>query len=550
MISIDLGLAKIKSYTDEVFSSEIKIMYVYRYLSLLLISLIYLINGPISAVYYEFAVVAIFFILAKYITDLYVKYIDNKKSLMILVLLETISVDALLLSSGGLSSPFIWYATNVTFVAASYLSVRFSWINLVLFLCTALFINYFLYNSENIGIFVMLARYSNIIIVFILLNLVVQLLSNITKKLHLSNVEKEESIGYLMDLYQLIEALNNHSSKDELFDVLLTYTPKLTKGDSCIIWLKEKDVVKKCKNISNEEAMSFLDAMKKDLDLNNLYEIKLISINDKNILMIPILSSFEFYGIIAVNFNSNLKKNELEQDSKLLKFISNLCAVTLERFNLESIEGNLLILQEQNRIADEIHDSVSQRIFSVVYGIHGVLGRIDSISKDELNEYLNELKKSASIAMNELKNSIYRLSSKKNGDRYFLDIIQMFLNSISKLYDIKTELNIDGDEKFLPFQYKNGLIRIIKEACGNSIRHGKCSNITIEISFQDDAVNLSIKDDGVGFIHENIKNNAGLGLINMRSLVSSYNGIYNIKSDIGAGTMISIILPSIQLTQR
>ncbi|MHB1484142.1 MAG: sensor histidine kinase [Saccharofermentanales bacterium] len=548
MISINSRVNKIKNFADEIFASEIKVMYVYRYLSLLLISLIYLINGSRNAVYYEFAVIAIFFILAKYITDLYVRYMENRKIMILLVLFETFSVEALLLSSGGLSSPFIWYATNVTFVAASYLSVRFSWINLVLFLCTGFFINYWLYNIDDLGIIELLTRFSNIIIVFILLNLVVQLLSNITKKLHKSNIEKEESIRYLMDLYQFIEALNNHSCKDELFDVLMTYTSKLTKSDSCMLWLKENNVVRKCKNISDEEAMIFLAEMKKDLDVNRLYEIKLISVDEKNILMIPILSSFEFYGIIAVNFDNNPKKYELEKDRKLLKFISDLCTVTLERFNLEVIEGNLLILQEQNRIADEMHDSVSQRIFSVVYGIHGVLGRVDTISKDELTEYLSELKKSASIAMNELKNSIYRLSSKKNGDRYFIDIIQLFLNSISKLYEIETIFNIDGDEKLLPFNYKNGLIRIIKEACGNSIRHGKCRNITINLSVHDGAVNLSIKDDGIGFILENVRNNAGLGLINMRSLVSSYNGVYEIKSDIGAGTLISIILPSIQLT--
>lgn len=539
---------KIRGFADEIFASEIKIMYVYRYLSLILISLIYLINGSNKALYYEFAVIAIFFIIAKYITDLYVRFMENRKILMLLVMLETISVGALLVSSGGLSSPFIWYATNVTFVAASYLSARFSWINLVLFLCSGFFINYWIYNVDRLGIIELLARFSNIIIVFILLNLVVQLLSNITKKLHKSNIEKEESIGYLMDLYQFIEALNNHSCKDELFDVLMTYTSKLTKSDTCMLWLKENNTIRKCKNISDEEATAFLSEIKKYLDVSSLYEIKLIPVGEKTILMIPILSSFEFYGVIAVNFDNNPKKYELEQDRKLLKFISDLCAVTLERFNLEVIEGNLLVLQEQNRIADEMHDSVSQRIFSVVYGIHGVLGRIDTISKNELTEYLSEMKRSASIAMNELKNSIYRLSSKKNGDRYFIDIIQIFLNSISKLYEIKTVFNIDGDEKMLPFHYKNGLIRIIKEACGNSIRHGKCGNITIDLSVRDGEVNLSIKDDGVGFIIENVRNNAGLGLINMRSLVNSYNGVYDIKSDIGAGTSISIMLPSIQLT--
>jgi len=44
-------------------------------------------------------------------------------------------------------------------------------------------------------------------------------------------------------------------------------------------------------------------------------------------------------------------------------------------------------MEEQNRIANEIHDSVSQRLFSISYGIHGVLGRWNDISKEELKDY-------------------------------------------------------------------------------------------------------------------------------------------------------------------
>ncbi|MHB1453824.1 MAG: sensor histidine kinase [Saccharofermentanales bacterium] len=546
MKKLESAIGKIRRLSHERYSSEeAKIMYIYRYVSLALISASYLVSGPYNVFSMKMVVIALLVISSGYIIDLYVKNSQNRKMLMSLIIIETIGMDVLLLVTGGLSSPFIWYSTNLTLVAACYLNYYFSWMNLFLFLGTGLLIHFFAYNNTSLSFLDLLVQYSNLILVFLLISIVVQQLSNLSKKLQISNHEKEKSMDSIMSLYQIVEALNNHSCKDELFDVILAYTATLTQNDRCLIWLKENDLVKSGRNLSDDDRRMIV-AKLKALESGKDGVTRIISAGDGKILTIPILSSYEFYGYIAVDLKAETNSNMLEQYTKLVLFIAGLSAVTLERFDMEVIEENLVVLEEQNRIADEIHDSVSQRLFSISYGLHGILGRLDTVPAGELRLFLEELKQSSGLAMNELRNSIFRLSSRKNGEKYMQSTIQMFLDSISRLYGVNTKFNIAGDEKLLNAQYEQGLVRIIREACGNAIRHGRCRNIVISLVMYEHVVDLSIEDDGCGFSLEHVSS-SGLGLINMKSLVSSFNGTFNIRSDLGKGTEIQISIPPIQL---
>ncbi|MHB8963924.1 MAG: sensor histidine kinase [Saccharofermentanales bacterium] len=527
-------------------SEEAKIIYAYRYISLALISAAYLINGPDNVLSIKIAVITLLFVSSGYIIDLYVKNSQNRPILMALIVIETIGLGVLLLVTGGLSSPFIWYSTNLTLVAACYLNYYFSWVNLLLFLGTGLLIHFGFYNKSSQSFVELLVLYSNLILVFILISIVVQQLSNLSKKLQVSSREKEKSMDSIMSLYQIVEALNNHSCKDELFDVISAYTATLTQNDFCLIWLREKDRVKSGRDLSDADREKIV-AKLKGLEAGKNDITRIISVGDRKILAVPIISSYEFYGFITVDLKEESGSNVVEQYTKLILFIAGLCAVTLERFDLEAIEENLLVLEEQNRIADEIHDSVSQRLFSISYGLHGILGRLDTVHPQEFRAYLEELKQSSNMAMNELRNSIYRLSSKKNGEKYLQNTIQKFLDSISRLYGVKTTFQVAGDEKLLTSQYEQGLIRIIREACTNAIRHGQCRNIVIDLVMYDHVVDLSIEDDGCGFSMEHVGSSGGLGLINMKSLVSSFNGTFNIRSNIGKGTEIQISIPPIPM---
>lgn len=551
--SKDINRTNFKIWGKDI-SEEARILYAYRLLSWVLTSAVYLAGEPRSTLLFKLGVTVSLLICSKFITDLYIKFKVNKGIQRTLVLTETAGITILLLPTGGLNSPFIWYALNPTLTAASYLPVYFCWLNLSFYLAAGTVMTYFLFNQENLYIFEILASNTNTILVFALITLAVQLLANLAKRLAIqaneleySNRMRQESMEYIMSLYQLIEAFNNHSSKSRLFEALAIYTAKLTGSNLCLIWLPYSG--EKIEGLyANTELdrkqwlriRTALSSFDSEIESNILREIY---VDDKIFLAAPIISPTRRFGIITVEKSTELKLKD--QIPKLMEFITGLCAVTLERFYLEEIDDSLLVMEEQNRIANEIHDSVSQRLFSISYAIHGMLGRWDKISINEIKTNLREIKESANLAMQELRNAIYRLSTKKKGEKTLKITLNEFLNSISLLNNVAIDFDVKGDDSLISLSLKQGISRIIREACSNSIRHGDCKNIKIEIEINRDLMKIYFADDGKGFSENilNAENSKGLGISNMKNLAESFGGHISIESHIGRGTEISIDIP-------
>lgn len=513
-----------------------KIICFYRYLSWALTSIAYLTIKPYSVLHYKIGTIAALLVISMLINNLYVKSQDSKSYIKKLVLIETIGIEFLLLPTGGLLSPFIWYALNPILVSAIYLSAYFSWINLIFYLLTGSLMTFVLFNAESINIIQIILENFNLILAFVLINFAVRILSILTKELKESNIMKEESIGHIMSLYQMIEALNNHSSKEKLFEVLIKYTEKITGSKLAVFWLKENNSLYSNAVLSEKCKEIILSSFNNQPDKN---EKQIIAIEGYDFICLPIVSTSTYYGIAAVQ----LKAQEICNNIRLLKFVSELCSVILERFEQEGVEEQLLVMEEQNRIADEMHDNVSQRLFSISYGIHGILGRLDKLTREETEEYLSEICKSSDLAMKELRCSIYRLSSRKNGKKYLQNTIGVFLDSISKLQNITIDFTVLGNECVLSIELKKGLIRIIREACGNAVRHGLCSSLLIKLTINSNNVILFIADDGKGFVVDEKVYERGLGLSNIKNIVKSFNGETEIISSTGEGTKLSIIMP-------
>ena len=118
------------------------ILYIYRYMSWLITSVFYLIMNPDEPFLLKTGVVLTLLFAAKTITDLYIKLSNSMAILEVAILTETVGITLLLIPTGGIESPFIWYALNPVLVAASYLPFYFCWVNLTIFLVCETLISY------------------------------------------------------------------------------------------------------------------------------------------------------------------------------------------------------------------------------------------------------------------------------------------------------------------------------------------------------------------------------------------------------------------------
>ncbi len=213
---------------------------------------------------------------------------------------------------------------------------------------------------------------------------------------------------------------------------------------------------------------------------------------------------------------------------------------------VKRIEWHRLLMEERNRISEELHDRVSHHLFGMVYAINSLRSDWNHLTEEQKLAQLLEIQEAATTAARELRAAIFRLSSRKTATTAWIKSIESFLARMARLNGVRIRFSAPAADASLTVQHQNALYRIIAEGVGNAIRHGSCTVVDVRLTLEPDQVKLSIVDDGVGFDPSSQKADradAGFGLRNMRALAVSLAGKFEIVSSKGSGTRIHVWLP-------
>ncbi|MEH7252631.1 ATP-binding protein [Neobacillus niacini] len=544
------------------------LVFVFRYISILFTSIFYLL-GPQSPFYFKVGVVVSICVAAWIITDIQRKYIENKTILKSTVLAEIIGLTLLLIPTGGISSPFIWYALNPVLVAASFLTTLFCWGALSFYLGSTTLITYYLFDIDHIVI--ILQEKSNFYLVCLLTTMLVRLYSGLTKELYSkksllkdqqeelvnvnntlsdTNQKYHQTLEHVMSLYHLMENFNSKKSIKKLVKEITLALMKCTQSDEVFFWLTDLN-----QQNSYIENMTNNHTLEKDL-IENWNNIRMkrrpftSKIKNEPYLM-KVIRNANNVGVIGVKVSSGNDEKNTFLLNRPFDYLAELSEIMLEKIHMDQMMDQMIIIEEQNRIANEIHDSVSQRLFGIVYALHSLQIKGQSMKREELNQEYRFLSQSANTTMKELRSAIYRLSSVKKGEKPFLIHIKKYLDEYARLNDIRIYYQFFGDEAFVSKSIKQALYRIICEACGNAVRHGECHGIELKLSLLGEKSVLVIQDDGKGInlTMDANKREKGIGLLNMRNIVSSFTGTISINGIMGEGTEIHIEIPNISVSE-
>lgn len=550
-------------------TSKVSLLFLYRYTSLALTSTFYLLDRQ-SPLFFKAGVVVLLSVAAWIISDIQRKYLGNYPILKSTVLAETIGLTLLLIPTGGITSPFIWYALNPVLVAAILLTPLFCWGALTFYLASATFIASTLFHVGNITS--ILEGNSYFYLVCFLTTLLASLFSELTKeldskatllksqqdellqvnkKLTNTNQKYQQTLEHIMSLYHLMENLASKKSPKMLADEITISLMKCTQSDAAFFWLTtpnhqgnyltnatnnselETELIKEWKNICGKRA-PFIAMIK-----NELYWMKVIKTsNNVGVLGVKVISSGNTEATYLLN--------------RSFEFLAELSEIMLERIYMDQMMEQMLLIEEQNRIANEIHDSVSQRLFGIVCALHSLQVKSCNMTEEELNQEYQFLSRSANTTIKELRSAIYHLSTAKKGESPFFVRLKKYLDEFAKLNNIKVCYKITGDEVFISDKLKQALYRIICEACGNAVRHGGCNSLELRLSIFAEKSLLTIQDDGIG-IHlrdDKDKREKGIGLLNMQGIIRSFAGTFTIDGKHGQGTEIKIEIPSVKMPKR
>ncbi|MFD0697608.1 sensor histidine kinase [Paenibacillus sp. GCM10027628] len=198
----------------------------------------------------------------------------------------------------------------------------------------------------------------------------------------------------------------------------------------------------------------------------------------------------------------------------------------------------LTLLEERNRMAREMHDTVGHTFTSVIMGMDAVSYLIEA-SPEKAKSKLDVLRNVTRNGLEEVRRSIHQMVP-GGEDMMLSQQLTRLANEFALHTGTKICFKTNGDEYEIPKQTKLSLIRCLQESLTNAKRHGRANTVEIILTYGEDVVDLRIEDDGIGT--EQLK--VGFGINAMQERISALQGTLQVSSAPGQGTIVSCSIPA------
>jgi signal transduction histidine kinase len=221
--------------------------------------------------------------------------------------------------------------------------------------------------------------------------------------------------------------------------------------------------------------------------------------------------------------------------------------LTATRKELAAAERQAGVLEERERLAREIHDTLAQGFTSIVVQLRAAEAAWASGSADA-RRHLEQARRTAAENLAEARQLVWALQPEPLGDASLGEALARLTDRLAEEQGVQAATRITGTPRPLPTATEVALLRITQEALANVRRHARAGRVTVTLSYMDDVAVLDVQDDGVGFEPRAAGQAArpeegGFGLAAIRQRVDRLGGSLVLESAPGAGTTLVVELP-------
>jgi signal transduction histidine kinase len=258
----------------------------------------------------------------------------------------------------------------------------------------------------------------------------------------------------------------------------------------------------------------------------------------RSFLGVPIVSPV---GVIGAFYLTEKESGESfsAEDQELIGLLAAHAAIAITNAQLYERSRELSVVSERNRLALELHDVVSQKLFSLSLTAEAAATLIDRDAA-AAREQITRLQQLAREALEELRLLILGLRPAELERDGLGGTLRKDVAMLSPLYDVEIELDVDDAQLEDP-RCAAEVLRIAQEALHNALRHARADRITISVGHDRDRLVVEITDDGIGFAPDDPElRSQHLGLTSMEERARELNGRLEIRSSPAAGTTIRL----------
>lgn len=374
----------------------------------------------------------------------------------------------------------------------------------------------------------------------------------------LLTIEVGERLRELGSLYKITAVVSNTLDFEETLDLALHTTIELMSCDAgCILLLQETST-----NLMLARGCCLSDETQKQLEVltlrdpllktavnvdrpfisNHLTELSELSFYKDGfrwLIIIPLTTRGRILGLLFL-----LRKDAQHTavpENDLLISIGNQIGIAIENARLYENAHKLAAAEERSRLARDLHDSVTQSLYSLTLLVEAGQRMIKAENLPAIQQNQKRLEIIAHRALQEMRLLVFELRPLELRYKSLVKAIEHRLDVVERRAGVEVKLRVNEDLD-LPEKEEDALYRIAHEALNNALKHAQATAVSVSILKSAHSILLQVEDNGRGF-NPDLNNTNGWGLIGMRERVEDLKGQFTILSAIGKGTTISAEIP-------
>jgi len=252
---------------------------------------------------------------------------------------------------------------------------------------------------------------------------------------------------------------------------------------------------------------------------------------------VPLVSNKGKIGIM--NVLSEHSQQLSEDQLQLLHTIGDMLSIAIERARLFERSQHLGVMEERNRLAREIHDTLAQGLSGIALKLETTQALLESKKVEKANQWLSQTIEFTRQNLEEARRSVLDLRATPLQGHNLVEALRALAEAHND--ELEGKLEVIGTYHPLDQRGELGLYRIAQEALTNIRKHAQSKAFQLRLQYEADQVLLTIADAGCGFKED--EESTGLGLVGIRERVHLLKGKMNLQSTPDSGTRIEVQVP-------
>jgi signal transduction histidine kinase len=242
-------------------------------------------------------------------------------------------------------------------------------------------------------------------------------------------------------------------------------------------------------------------------------------------------------GVLSMFGEAGLPFNV--EEVALLSSVADQVGVVMENTRLRQLAEEAAVMKERDRLARELHDSVTQSLYSLTLFAEAGRELIKAGDLGRVEHHLARIGETAQQSLKEMRLLVHELRPPVLERDGLVGALHQRLDAVERRAGVEARLLVEELVE-LPPTVEEGLYRIAQEALNNALKHAAATSVTVHLRTDGGRVELEVIDNGRGFDPKAVSDKGGMGLISMRERAEKLGGSLTVLSVPGEGTRVKV----------